>query len=90
MGMTGPIVVDLVAAVRRLMDLATVVRADPARTEVVRVAMRAVPQVVGSGAATAPVERVEAQVDVLLRNGWSNMRCVSTPMATASSTAPNC
>jgi hypothetical protein len=35
------------------------------------------------GAATDPV-------DVLLRNGWSNMRCVSTPMAMESSAAPNC
>jgi hypothetical protein len=66
--------------------------AERGKNEVGRSAMRAVLQVqaVGPVAETAQAERDEAQADVLLRNGWSNMRCVSTLMATESSAAPNC
>jgi len=94
MGMTGPVAVARVAVDPVLMGRPTVAQAVRGLTGVVRVenavgraAIRMAPQVpvVGQaeGAATDPV-------DVLLRNGWSNMQCVSTLMATESSAALNC
>jgi len=91
--MTGPVavdrvVVDRVVVEQGLMGRAMAAQAVPALTGAARVenavgraAIRAVLQVQavgsGGGAVTVPM-------GVLLRNGWSNMQCDSTPMATGS------
>jgi hypothetical protein len=80
--MTGPAAADLSAVGLGLMGRTTAGRA-------VRGATRVDPQTVGPGAATAQVGRGEAPEDDLHRNGWSNMRCVSTLTATESSAVPN-